>query len=972
MKPKHTAENRLKIQLSDEQRARIDDETLQYLHELQVHQTKLEMQNEELLASHAKIEEKLARYTDLYDFAPVGHLTLDRNGLIIQTNQAGARLLDFDVAQLRGHRFGAFVSKTDLVTFNTFLLRIFETMVKETCIVNLIREDQPPLIAQVEATLSSDGQECHITLVDITASKQVEEELLKSENKFQAVFENSVDAIGVSERGVHVLVNPAYLTLFGYSHSKELIGKPILDLIAPEQHEQIIQNVRNRATGEVAPDFYETRGLRKDGTQFDMDIQVSTYQSGDVMLTLVILRDISRRKQTELHEIAQGQTLTALVTGVPLAEVLTTLVRGVEAEYPDMMGSVLLIDTTGSHLLTGAAPSLPAFYNAAIHGVTIGPTVGSCGTAAFTGKRVVVTDIQTDPLWSDYKALAAQAGLAACWSEPILSSNGRLLGTFAFYYAQPRVPSKAEIDTIAASAQLAALAIERKQAEVALATEKELLSVTLLSIGDGVITTDTNGNIVLLNKAAEELTGWNSAEAAGHPFSKVFNIIDERSRQKRENPVEKVLATGEIVELENHTILVTKDEREIVITYGGAPIHNSKNQIIGVVLVFKDMTEKQKLDSSMQRTQKLESIGVLAGGIAHDFNNLLSSIFGHIELAYRETTEDRVSTLLIDALTNIDRARALTQQLLTFAKGGEPIKKVGDISDFVQKTTRFALSGSSVLSKFQIQENLWPCNFDKNQIAQVIDNLVINAQYAMPNGGMIEVSAENVALDTKEHLPLTIGNYVKISIKDYGAGIPKEFLPRIFDPYYTTKPKGHGLGLSTCYSIINRHGGCIDVESVLGKGSRFDLYLPASTKPIATVAEKSTKEHTGSGTFLVMDDNQAYCDAMEAILESFGYTVVTKENGQDAIDFFVAETQANRKLAGMIFDLTIPGATGGKEAISEIRKISSDTPVFVASGYAADPIMANPEEYGFNASLRKPFDIAELSEMLEIHLKKLE
>jgi len=183
------------------------------------------------------------------------------------------------------------------------------------------------------------------------------------------------------------------------------------------------------------------------------------------------------------------------------------------------MGSVLLIDTTGSHLLTGAAPSLPAFYNEAIHGVTIGPTVGSCGTAAFTGKRVVVTDIQTDPLWSDYKALAAQAGLAACWSEPILSSNGRLLGTFAFYYAQPRVPSKAEIDTIAASAQLAALAIERKQAEVALATEKELLSVTLLSIGDGVITTDTNGNIVLLNKAAEELTGWNSAEAAGHPFS---------------------------------------------------------------------------------------------------------------------------------------------------------------------------------------------------------------------------------------------------------------------------------------------------------------------------------------------------------------------------------------------------------------------------------------------------------------------
>lgn len=509
---------------------------------------------------------------------------------------------------------------------------------------------------------------------------------------------------------------------------------------------------------------------------------------------------------------------------------------------------------------------------------------------------------------------------------------------------------------------------------MALAAEKELLSVTLLSIGDGVITTDTKGTIVLLNKAAEYLTGWTSDEAAGHPFSEVFNILNEHTRQQSENPVNSVLATGEIVKLQNHAILIAKSGREIVIAYDGAPIHDYENQIIGVVLVFRDMTEKQKLDSFIQRMQKLESIGVLAAGIAHDFNNLLASILTYIEIAARVTTEEHVFTLLAKAVSNIDRARALTQQLLTFAKGGEPIKKVDYLSPFIRETIEFALSGSFVLSKFQIQEELWPCNFDKNQIGQVIDNLIINALQAMPKSGTIEISAQNISLVGEEHLPLDIGNYVRLSIKDHGVGIAKEFLPRIFDPYYTTKSTGQGLGLPTCHSIINRHGGCIDVESVLGEGSTFHVYLPASTeKPVPTIAEKSTrgsKGHTGSGTFLVMDDNQAYSEAMAMILESFGYTAVLKDNGKDAIDFFVKETEANRKLAGMIFDLTVPGAIGGKEAIREIRKVSSDTPVFVVSGYAADPIMAHPQEYGFNASLRKPFDISELSAMLETHLNK--
>ena len=513
---------------------------------------------------------------------------------------------------------------------------------------------------------------------------------------------------------------------------------------------------------------------------------------------------------------------------------------------------------------------------------------------------------------------------------------------------------------------------DRKHSELALAAEKERLAVTLRSIGDGVITTDTKGNIVMLNKAAEALTGWNSDEASGHPLPDVFNIINENTRKQCENPVERVLSTGGIVELANHTCLIAKDGQEIVIADSGAPIHDNNSKIIGVVLVFRDMTEKQKLEDSMQRAQKLESLGVLAGGIAHDFNNILSAIFGYTEMAIMISKENDISDYLNNSLSNIGRARALTQQLLTFAKGGAPIKKVEKLFPFIKETVQFALSGSSVSSKFDIPENLWSCDLDKNQIGQVIDNLTINAQQAMPNGGIIEVSAQNISLSENEHPSLNAGNYVKLSIIDQGIGIPKEFLPRIFDPYYTTKAKGHGLGLATCYSIINRHEGYIDVESDLGNGSTFHIYLPATIDSILTIDKKSTKRHSGSGTFLVMDDDKIILALMKKMLESLGYDVVLKTNGADAVDFFTAEFKAGRKIAGMIFDLTIPGGMGGKEAIKEIRKLCMDTPVFVSSGYSEDPIISNPEEYGFNASISKPFMISDLSEMLEKHLRKVE
>jgi len=337
-------------------------------------------------------------------------------------------------------------------------------------------------------------------------------------------------------------------------------------------------------------------------------------------------------------------------------------------------------------------------------------------------------------------------------------------------------------------------------------------------------------------------------------------------------------------------------------------------------------------------------------------------------LAGEGTKDEKMSLYLSKAMTTIERARGLTLQLLTFAKGGVPIKKIGRLFPFVQETALFALSGSNVSCTFDLQHDLFPCDFDKNQIGQVIDNILINAKQAMPDGGTIVVTARNVNVLQNEHHQLPSGDYVTISIKDCGIGIPKNILPYIFDPFYTTKATGHGLGLATCYSIVTRHGGCIEVESEPGEGSTFHVFLPAIKGSILSGTEKVAAMHKGAGVFLVMDDQEVMRDTIGDMLKSLGYTAVCKENGHKAIEFFSSEMKEHREIAGMIFDLTIPGDMGGKEAIGEIRKMNPGTPVFVTSGYADDPIMAKPNEHGFTASICKPFRKSELSEMLNKYM----
>ncbi len=509
---------------------------------------------------------------------------------------------------------------------------------------------------------------------------------------------------------------------------------------------------------------------------------------------------------------------------------------------------------------------------------------------------------------------------------------------------------------------------ERKQAEEAIAAEKERLATTLRSIGDGVITTDVQGNVVIVNRAAEELTGWTQTDAIGHPLEEVFCIVDETTGAPCENPVANVLSRREVTEMDSRTVLVSRDGTRRNIADSGSPILNADGGIIGVVLVFRDVTEKRILMETLQRTDKLDAIGVLAGGIAHDFNNLLAGIFGYIHLADRRCDPDsEVSRLLHNALSVLSRARNLTQQMLTFSKGGAPIRRRADLRLLVRESTAFALSGSNVSSEFHLAPDLALCDVDVHQIAQVIDNLVINAKQAMPEGGMLKVEASNVDRDGSGATPAP-GRYVKISISDTGDGIPASLQQRIFDPFFTTKPGGNGLGLATSHAIVQKHDGHMEVTSTVGEGSTFHIYLPVSTEAHDDAAGHAAVVHRGEGLVLLMDDESFILELTGEMIASMGYRVITGREGREILAFAQQLQSRGEVPICAVLDLTIPGGMGGRETVRGLHRLFPHLPVFASSGYSEDPVMAHPAQFEFIDSIPKPYVLEELMVLFNRHL----
>lgn len=511
---------------------------------------------------------------------------------------------------------------------------------------------------------------------------------------------------------------------------------------------------------------------------------------------------------------------------------------------------------------------------------------------------------------------------------------------------------------------------EREKAELSLAGEKERLAVTLRSIGDGVITTDIQGRVLFINTVAEQLTGWRNDEAQGKHSNEVFHIIDEKTGETCASPISRVLKLGRIVGLANHTALIAKDGSRRSIADSGAPIRNRESKIIGVVLVFRDVTLEKKMEEELINARKLESVGILAGGIAHDFNNILAAILGNIELAAYRTPDAESRALLTEAQKAIRRATKLTQQLLTFSKGGDPVKETASLPKIITESAEFVLHGSKVSCNYNFQDDLWLVNVDSGQIGQVIQNIILNAKHAMPQGGNINISCKNVQDAASESLlSIPEGKFVRIIIADSGIGIPQEILDNIFDPYFSTKNEGSGLGLAICYSIINKHKGNISVQSKPGKGTVFSIYLPADTSAEITAEHQPSMRHaTKASRIILMDDEEMIRDLAVKQLTMLGHKTIPVVDGNQAVDKYQELQDQGTPADLVIMDLTIPGGMGGQKAARRLLDLDPAARIIVASGYSNDPVMSNYREYGFIAAVSKPFSLIELGNAIDAAL----
>lgn len=515
---------------------------------------------------------------------------------------------------------------------------------------------------------------------------------------------------------------------------------------------------------------------------------------------------------------------------------------------------------------------------------------------------------------------------------------------------------------------------ELRSANEALTRERERLAVTLKSIGDGVISTNLDERITFINHTAEKITGWSAEEAVGRPVTDVLRLTerDTATTPFLINPIHSAIEEGSRIELASPVHLTTRTFRKKSISDSAAPIKDGNGNIIGAVVVFRDVSEKQKMEEELFRTKRLESVAVLAGGIAHDFNNLLTGINNNLFLCKLAAPDnDNLATLINGSERELLRAQHLASKLLTFAKGGDPVLTVCSPRSIIEESIGFFMSGSNSSYTLDFADDLLNMRTDKGMVEQVMHNLILNAEQAMPDGGTIDISAENVIIDDKgrDHendmvVQLPQGVYIRISVHDSGCGIPSEIREHIFDPFYSTKGNGRGLGLSITQSILKKHGGTILFTTSESEGTTFLCYLPAveeSAPEQLEVIERtpSLLEPSGGQHILLLDDEPMIRKTVSDILSKAGYRVTTASEGNEAVALF-KEAQNSIPCELVILDVTIPGGMGGKECLRELRKIDPGIIAVVSSGYSTDTVIARYREYGFNGLLKKPYTIQNL------------
>ena len=513
----------------------------------------------------------------------------------------------------------------------------------------------------------------------------------------------------------------------------------------------------------------------------------------------------------------------------------------------------------------------------------------------------------------------------------------------------------------------------RKNVEKILKESEEKYRLYLETAGEIIIIINVNGKITYSNKAAQKISGYTENELSEISLENFLSA--DKLKVLKENLAKRIAGDREQGLYE--AAFISKEGSRVPVEVNSAVILK-EGKPTGVLITAREITVRKKMEEELLKAQKLESLGVLAGGIAHDFNNLLTAIMGNITLTQMDMQPgSKAFQHLAEAEKASLRARELTQQFITFSKGGEPVKELTSISGLLEDSVKLTLSGSKIRCDFSIPDNLWKVKIDKGQIRQVINGLINNAKEAMPEGGVVKVSAENISLDQgikKYNLPLSNGTYVNISIQDQGIGIPEENLAKIFDPYFSTKKmgiqKGMGLGLAMAFSVINKHKGYIDVGSEVGTGTTFYIYLPAFEKEVPAAIEAWEKPFQIKGKILVMDDEKMVKNVAGKMLNRIGYEVEFAGDGARAIELYKKAKDSTDPFDLVILDLTVPGGMGGRKTIKRLKEIDPDVKAVVSSGYADDPVMTDFKKYGFSGSVGKPYSMHELEKAIEAVMKQ--
>jgi PAS domain S-box-containing protein len=756
-------------------------------------------------------------------------------------------------------------------------------------------------------------------------ASHLEEAHRESEERFRTVAESASDAIIVTDgAGKIISWNKSAQTIFGYE-AKEVMGRPLTVLLPEKFQVAHPTELRPRPSGpdsERNGSAVELVGLKRDGSEFPLELSLSDWRTKEGTFYGALIRDITQRKWAE-----------------------TILRRQLDFEQ-------VLIDTI----------PFPVFYKDA-DGLLIGCNKAYEEFFGWPKESVIgksVYELFPENIADKYFEMDRQLfeNLGNQMYEFVTLDSSENLHDIILHQASFAGHGGSVGGIVGAFLDIT----ERKQAEEALRQSERQYRLLVNNIPAVVFKGYKDGSIEFFDNKIEKLAGYSKENFDAKKITWCQLMVPEDLPAYKQALGE---ALGNNTPFISEFRIMNKSGEILWVQARGQKIDDQPGQADSFSGVFFDVSDRKRFEAERLMFSKIESLGLLAGGIAHDFNNILTAILGNISLVMMKLPQE---SQIRDRLQRSEKAclqaQSLAQQLLTFAKGGAPVKTLIPLSELVHESAIFACRGSQARCEFSLDKDLWAIEADPGQVGQVFNNLLINAIQAMPTGGTINISAQNLPPEAISDAPLNPGRYVKISIQDQGIGIPAEDLANIFDPYYTTKQTGSGLGLATAYSIIKNHNGHISVVSKLGSGTTFHIYLPASDRLIAPQREIVGEALAGKGKVLVMDDEPVVREVLGEMLRDLGYEGYFARDGVEAIKQFVEVRENGEDFAAVILDLTVPGGMGGKEALGHLLRLAPKLKAIVSSGYSDDPIMADFKKYGFSGVISKPYRVSDLSRIL--------